>query len=106
MGTPQERRVFYRVLEGDTATERDFWSKAALGEPLYPPHTPARLRLHNEVSVHDSLVVRGKEGRLCMAGDLREEKSANLIDGFDSEVEALAYVQPCRLALRAWMRFM
>lgn len=50
-----ESRLLYRVLEGRTATMRDFMSKAALGEPLRLPHTAKRRRLHEGLSLYASL---------------------------------------------------
>ena len=34
MGEAASVRVFYRLIESDTPTERDFWTHARLGRPL------------------------------------------------------------------------
>jgi len=43
------------VLRGSKPTERDFMSKAALGEPLRLPHTAKRRRIYEGVSMYATL---------------------------------------------------
>jgi hypothetical protein len=48
-------RVFYRVVLGSRPVWGDFTSKAERGEPLRPPDTAYRRRLHAGVSVYAEL---------------------------------------------------
>lgn len=49
------QRMFYRLVLGTQPTPWDFMSHAERGVPLRPPLTARRRRMHQGVSIYDSL---------------------------------------------------